>query len=134
MTLWKDMYKNSNFKRFVAEHFITFFNANSWMDYSKKFDLSIGTRLHGNMLAFQSEVPSIFLSHDSRTSELVDIMALPKCSLNSLSFISYDELFDKVSFSGIDYDLNRVKIAKQYVDIIRKCGLNTSTELNDFIL
>lgn len=130
--LWKNLYTPGKFEQFVTDKFITFFSANSWMEYSKKFDLSIGTRLHGNMLAFQACVPSIFLSHDSRTSELVDIMKLPNCNINDLSFTSIQEINEKLTFSGLDYDKNRKSLAKKYVDIIESTGLSVSEELKEF--
>jgi hypothetical protein len=130
--LWKGLYQPGQFDQFITDRFITFFGANPWMEYSKKFDLSIGTRLHGNMLAFQSEVPSVFLSHDSRTSELVDIMKLPNCNIKSLEFSSIKEINDKLNFSGIEYDNNRKKIADKYVKAIESAGLIVSTELKGF--
>lgn len=130
--LWKNLYTPGKFDEFVTDKFITFFSANSWMEYSKKFDLSIGTRLHGNMLAFQSGVPSIFLSHDSRTSELVDIMKLPNCNIKDLNFTSIQEINEKLNFSGLEYDMNRKILAQKYVDIIESTGLSVSEELKEF--
>lgn len=130
--LWLEAYQNSNFDDFCKNHFVTFFNANHWMEYSRKFDLSIGTRLHGNMLAFQAGVPSVFLSHDSRTSELTDIMKLPSCNLSDLSLTSKAEILEKIQFDGQLYDDNRKKIAIEYVDILEKSGLVVSQELKRF--
>lgn len=130
--LWKGLFSPGEFERFISDRFVTFFGANPWMEFSKKFDFSIGTRLHGNMLAFQSEVPSVFLSHDSRTSELVDIMKLPSCNLKDLEFTSINEIYEKLSFSGSDYDNNRHMISVKYVDIIESAGLTVSPELKEF--
>ncbi len=130
--LWKNLYTPGKFEQFVTDKFVTFFGANPWMEYSKKFDLSIGTRLHGNMLAFQSGVPSVFLSHDSRTSELVDIMKLPNCSIKDLEFTSMSEIYEKLKFSGVDYDTNRKLLAKKYVEIIESAGLNVAAKLKEF--
>jgi hypothetical protein len=132
--LWKGLYQPGQFDQFITDRFVTFFGANSWMEYSKKFDLSIGTRLHGNMLAFQSEVPTVFLSHDSRTSELVDIMKLPNISMKDISFLSMQEISESLQFDGPAYDSNRKSMAKKYVQILGKANLIVSNELQTFVL
>src|SRR3546814_331218 len=49
--LWCPKASESEFRRFVKERFITFFHARAWLEYTRKFDLAVGTRFHGNMLA-----------------------------------------------------------------------------------
>lgn len=60
-----------------------------WMNFSESYDFSIGLRLHGNMISFQSGVPTLWISHDSRTNELMDLMKLPS--------IKPDELYNFVA-------------------------------------
>src|SRR3546814_10251152 len=90
----------SEFRRFVKERFITFFHARAWLEYTRKFDLAVGTRFHGNMLAFQAEVPALFVTHDSRTSELVNRLALPSCPKAALAKGSLSGLIEAVPFDG----------------------------------
>ena len=53
------------------------FDAEEWLEASKQLTLSIGMRLHGNMVAMQAGVPSLWIPHDPRTTELVATMSLP---------------------------------------------------------
>jgi hypothetical protein len=62
------------------------FDAEEWLEASKQLTLSIGMRLHGNMVAMQAGVPSLWIPHDPRTTELVATMSLP--------FISAEQLED----------------------------------------
>lgn len=130
--LWAGAIGSTDFSSFARDYFVTFFNANHWMEYSRSFDLSLGTRLHGNMLAFQAEVPTIFLSHDSRTSELVDIMKLPSSKMSGLSLDSKSEIFDNVNFDGALYDSNRKRLSKKYVQILQESGLIVTSSLKRF--
>lgn len=54
-----------------------FFDTRPWLEYSRGFDFSIGTRMHGNMVSLQSGTPTLFCVHDARTKELCATMSLP---------------------------------------------------------
>jgi hypothetical protein len=60
------------------------FDAEEWLEASRQLSLSIGMRLHGNMVAMQAGVPSLWIPHDPRTIELVSTMALPFLSESQL--------------------------------------------------
>lgn len=47
-------------------------DAETWVDDLRDFDLSIGTRIHGNVVAVLAGVPAHVLVHDARTRELAD--------------------------------------------------------------
>lgn len=69
------------FREFVALKLRTYYSVDQWIEDSSKFDFSIGLRLHGNMAAWQSGTPALWITHDSRTQELVDTMLLPNIRL-----------------------------------------------------
>jgi hypothetical protein len=75
------------FREFVERSFYYSMHVPSWMQRSSFYSLSIGLRLHGNMVAFQAGTPSLWISHDSRTSELIDFMKLPQLSFERLQKI-----------------------------------------------
>ena len=121
----------SYFEKMVSNQFVSYFDVNEWMYQLHQFDLSIGTRLHGNMLALQAGTPSIFLPHDSRTQELADIMALPTYPLEKVTRAStIEKVVANVSFDGEFYDLSRQKLAKKYKALINQTGLTSSDGLN----
>ena len=59
-----------------------FFDINEWRSYIRGFDLSIGARFHGNVIALWENVPALFLTSDSRTKELCEHFSLPHIDIN----------------------------------------------------
>lgn len=55
-----------------------YLNAPSWIEDMKSFDLSIGTRIHGNVLPTHAGTPSLTLMYGSRLKELADYHHLPR--------------------------------------------------------
>ncbi len=49
----------------------------TWRDHLRRFDFSLGTRIHGNIAALLAGVPALVLAHDSRTLELADYHEIP---------------------------------------------------------
>lgn len=49
----------------------------SWQHDLGHFDLSLGTRIHGNISAALGGTPSVVITHDSRTRELAEYFELP---------------------------------------------------------
>ncbi|WP_041713981.1 polysaccharide pyruvyl transferase family protein [Paraglaciecola sp. T6c] len=114
----------SYFEKMVNNQFVSYFDVNEWMYQLHQFDLSVGTRLHGNMLALQAGTPSIFLPHDSRTQELADVMALPTYPLEDITRAStIEKVLSGVRFDGRFYDSSRKKLAQRYQALIEKTGL-----------
>ncbi|AMY06110.1 polysaccharide pyruvyl transferase [Staphylococcus condimenti] len=72
-----------------------FLNAKTWFDYIKTIDLSIGTRLHGNIVATINGTPSITIVHDARMRELAEFHALPSISAEDIQ--NYDSLIDLIN-------------------------------------
>ena len=45
--------------------------------YVRDFDLVLGYRLHGNLIALANGIPSIYFTYDSRTAEFVETFKIP---------------------------------------------------------
>ena len=88
-----------SFSEFVRKRFYFDIQVPAWLNRSSFYDFSIGLRLHGNMVAFQAGTPTMWITHDSRTSELVDFMQLPKISYEELVQIEQIETLKEV-FAG----------------------------------
>ncbi|WP_082434520.1 polysaccharide pyruvyl transferase family protein [Devosia sp. A16] len=65
----------------VRERYHAFFNLDQWDQYIKDFDLSVGSRFHGNLIALTNGVPAMVLNHDSRTTELSELMSIPHATI-----------------------------------------------------
>lgn len=107
------------FKSFVNTRFRVYYNIDQWMEDSANFSLSVGLRLHGNMISWQSGTPSIWIYHDSRTKELCDSMCIPSISLDQ--FMEADtitQVKEIVDFDLDKYFTRREILYKQYCDIL----------------
>lgn len=93
---------DKEFRGFVATKMRLYYSVDQWMEDSARVDFSIGLRLHGNMAAWQSGTPAIWVYHDSRTRELAETMALPH--LSHLEFMEYDSLDDLRENTCFDFE------------------------------
>ncbi|HEB7551128.1 TPA: polysaccharide pyruvyl transferase family protein, partial [Campylobacter coli] len=68
---------DSTLKNILLNKTMFFEHISQWKRFCQNLSFSIGTRFHGNMFAMQVGVPSVWLSHDSRTIELLEFVKLP---------------------------------------------------------
>lgn len=112
------------FKAWLMRHARSFFDVSAWMEYMRRYDLVIGARIHGVMLALQAGIPAICIAHDSRTLELCQIMKVP--FLNARDFsdgITKAQLAGLWEFDGAQFDRNRQELAQRYRDFLARNGL-----------
>jgi hypothetical protein len=89
---------------------------NSWKDKLKKWepDLSIGTRLHGNLMALSLGIPTLFMSGDIRTREVTRVANLPFADdLRSISTV-------KDTLTG-HYASNQISVTDELGSQLRAC-------------
>jgi hypothetical protein len=60
----------------------TFFNIDSWIEAIKKYDFSVGTRIHGSIIGSLAGLPSLLITHDTRTKELAESIGVPNLSFD----------------------------------------------------
>ncbi|MCQ8822189.1 polysaccharide pyruvyl transferase family protein [Pseudoalteromonas agarivorans] len=112
----------------------SFSRVDNWLNYARSRTGFCGTRIHGNMVAIQSAVPSLPVAHDSRTKELCQIMRLPFITPENFDDIrsksdliaAYDVVYDS---NANDLDAFRSEVAKIYIEHIEMLGLNPSNNL-----
>ncbi|TOL44139.1 polysaccharide pyruvyl transferase family protein, partial [Vibrio parahaemolyticus] len=115
----------TQFRAFVATKMRLYYSVDQWMEDSARFDFSIGLRLHGNMAAWQSGTPAIWIYHDSRTRELAETMALPHIShMDYLKIDSLEQLRNKVDFSFSQYGKRRKLLKDRYKKILDDAGIS----------
>lgn len=115
---------DEEFRGFVATRMRLYYNVDQWMEDSARVDFSIGLRLHGNMAAWQSGTPAIWVYHDSRTRELAETMALPNLShTDFLGFTSIEELKNSVKFDAKRYEEVREELRKNLSVVLESHGI-----------
>lgn len=68
-----------------------------WISDVMKEDIFIGTRIHGVIAATLAGTPAILITHDKRTEELAEAMAVPSISINDFRIESLLSMNDFVS-------------------------------------
>lgn len=96
-TLEHKMYEENKVKYFP--------NLQPWLKFMRETDLSIGTRLHGNIAATISGTPNITITTDARTRELAEYHHLPS--------IPYFEIEDNHDLKNIVENMDLQSAAKQ---------------------
>jgi len=71
-------------REFASQRCFAFTNVAAWRQFAQGYDLSVGPRFHGNILALQAGVPALFLTHDSRTRELTQTLSLPSVQISEI--------------------------------------------------
>ena len=110
--------------KYYAEGRVKYFlNASTWFDYMKQTSLSIGTRLHGNIVATINGTPSITIVHDTRMKELADYHQLPSITLEEVNETSeIEELINRVDFNKVSEV--HPKRFDHYIEFLEKNNLN----------
>jgi len=94
---------------FYRKHGKLFFSVREWFDWIKSYDLSVGTRFHGNIAALLNGVPAIILTHDSRTRELCEFAAIPNADVSRIDDLDVRALYDQA-----DFDLFEKRYGENY--------------------
>ena len=87
------------------------------------------------MLALQSEIPSLCISHDTRTRELAKRLLVPTIDIQTFIESRYDirRLFFACKFDGRAFETNRSEIAEGYSQLFREVGVKPSSHLLSFL-
>ncbi len=112
------------FKKWLFIHSNYFFDIREWLDYCSRFTLAIGTRFHGNLLAIQAGVPSIFIVHDLRTQEMVELFNLPKIQCNDVeNGRTLEMILSRVNVDMNPYLKKRQELGGKYFSLLRDAGI-----------
>lgn len=110
-----------DFREFVATRLRTYFSVDQWLEDSAKFDFSVGFRLHGNMVAWQAGTPALWITHDSRTTELVETMTLPHIPIDEFleNRLTVQDAIALLSFDKDAYRTQRKTLFARLIEVFR---------------
>lgn len=95
-----DLYKNNQVKFFLS--------APSWIQHMGSIDLSVGTRLHGNVAPILAGTPSIAIPIDGRMRELTEYHNFPRVSTEGISEdMKLEELLEQVDVHSVEKNQKR---------------------------
>lgn len=112
------------FDEWIRNYMISFYNIPAWMEYLRRFDFIIGSRIHGVMLAMQAGVPGLCIAHDSRIREMCEKCRIPYVMAHQVAGgINLNEINGLIKFDGKEFDSNREAVSAQYQDFFRNNGI-----------
>lgn len=111
------------FRDFIAIKMRTYYSVDQWLEDSSKFDFSVGLRLHGNMAAWQSGTPALWITHDARTEELTNTMGLPNIGIQDFlnSCETVEDAWQRIEFDPATYSARRI-LLKSRLDSVFQAG------------
>lgn len=68
----------------------------------RNFDLVLGYRLHGNLMALANGVPALYFTYDSRTREFADTFKIPSFDVFSEKIFRLSNHWDQSLFDGFN--------------------------------
>ena len=103
----------------------TFASVPEWLTFTTRYDLVVGTRIHGVMAAIQAGVPGVCLCIDSRTLELCQTMKIPHLNAhehrNGLTLDVLESVLRQWDWRA--YDETRQLLAHRLGSLFRDNGL-----------
>lgn len=63
--------------------YYSFNDVSAWRQMAKNYDVYIGDRIHGGVVAMQAGVPALILYADVRVAELAEYHGIPACPVNT---------------------------------------------------
>lgn len=119
--LSSSVYKNNQVKFFLS--------ATSWIEHMKKNDLSIGTRLHGNVAPILAGTPSIAIPIDARMRELTEYHNFPRVPASEINEdMSLEELLGKVDIHSVEK--NQKRNYENFINFLDKNGIENVYSYN----
>lgn len=110
-----------------------FTNVEDWRESLREMDVSIGARIHGNMLALGASVPVYVIAPDHRVTELVQRMKIPYTTYYSKDVptegTDIAKLVSESKFDGDEFDRNRCEIAKTYRKVFSSFGFEAAAHV-----
>jgi polysaccharide pyruvyl transferase WcaK-like protein len=123
----------SSFSSVVRAYGYIPYSVDSWIFQLKSHSHSLGTRIHGAMMSLAAEIPTICVTHDTRTRELCSVMKVPTIDCSKLSTVnSVSDVFSAVEFEAEGFEENRSVIAASYLELLKSMSVVPSKRLLAF--
>lgn len=120
---------NKKMLEYMKNHRKIFFNINDWSEYLKNggFTFAFGSRFHGNMNAFNHGIPTLWITHDSRTKELTETLHLP--NINYYEFASASSMEQLIEYCNYEDTIKHYpELLANYKQFLKENGLKLREE------
>lgn len=118
-------------RKWLKRYSRVYISVSQWFTDIRRYDIHVGTRIHGSQAAIQAGIPSVCLYIDSRTEELCKQMHIPHApALEFLEDLSIESLVDICrSWDWDEYDRQRIQTAVQTNRFLVDNGVSPSRHL-----
>ncbi|GGC50078.1 polysaccharide pyruvyl transferase [Siccirubricoccus deserti] len=108
------------------------YSVDSWIFTLQSHSHSLGTRIHGAILSLSSYLPTICITHDTRTRELCSVLQVPSIRSNQVtSASSVREIFASIRMDAAVFEDNRSTLASGYKALMNEIGIGPSRYLTE---
>ncbi|PNV62602.1 hypothetical protein C0033_08575 [Clostridium sp. chh4-2] len=121
-------------QNFIHTNANMFFSMDDWYGYLKdnKYDFAFGSRFHGNVAAFRCGIPALWVTHDTRTKELVKLFHLPHINISEMKNINnIEQLIEKCDYNEFSKYYGEVR--KEYISFLEENDLDNNIQKNEVI-
>ena len=86
------------------KRYVYFDDIENWENYIKQIDFSIGTRIHGAIIALKNGIPAVMIPNDTRTKEMADLFNIPQVAFNTFTDekVSIRKIYEQADYSKMN--------------------------------
>lgn len=111
-------------KQYLTTKGRVFFDIDQWSSYIKNNLGVIGTRLHGSIVALNSNRPARLITHDSRTQEVAEFAEIPQLLFSDIATAKESELINILKNTDTEkYSEAKKRSSTLYRQFLEDCGL-----------
>lgn len=108
--------------KWMNENRKIFFSVDEWLQSTCESNFSIGARFHGNVISLWNNMKALFLTVDSRTSELTDYFKLPSIRMEHFKREkSIEYYYDKADYA--EFNKGYHKKFENFQQFLNKNGI-----------
>jgi polysaccharide pyruvyl transferase len=116
-----DIAPPSSLASWLRSHIRVFWDVEEWLRAMNAYDFVIGTRFHGAIAAIQSRVPSCVICHDTRTTEMCEVMGIPSLALQEYNENTVKEVYSTLRLSALH--LRYETLYSEYIQFYERNGI-----------
>lgn len=129
-TVYEDFISDEAICAWFTENSHMFFDLEAWVRHVQRYDFSFGLRFHGNVAAMLGGTRALFLTLDSRTTEMTRHFKLPSLEREAFDIAApMDEQFARADFSAFARDYR--SHFRNFDSFVRKNGLQFTRRFED---
>lgn len=90
------------FSHFMSTKLRLFRDIKPWNEFNNEFiDFTFGTRFHVNMASMLCGKPAMWITHDSRTTELAESLHLPSLDVNTAASMNIPQIIEATDYKPL---------------------------------